>query len=66
MSYEKENLLSITLKKSTTEDLYRILCKEEESLSGDMYKLMLHLENYILKSSTIENMEEIFGKEEKE
>lgn len=66
MNSDKENLLSIALKKSTTEELYRILCNKEASLSKDMKKLMLFLEKHILESATIENMEELLGNKEEE
>lgn len=66
MSSNDKNILRFALKRSTAEELYCILCSQEEILSADMKKLIHYLENHILESSTIESMEDLFEKKEKE
>jgi len=63
---DQQDFLSFALKRSTAEELYRVLCTKEDHLSMDMKKLIHYLENYILESSTIETMEELFEKKGKE
>lgn len=56
----EEEIIRLGLKKETAAELYRIIAENEDTLTGDMKKVLHFLEQFVLDQSTILEMEELF------